>query len=181
MNRRDAEHGRVHPRDRPEGAAPDPEHTFGTRDTTYSDRKRSVRLRAHCGDDPVCNLVLHHENDVTRTGALEEPEDDRCRDVVRDVAYDEERFRVLYVVCDGYLSWHPKNIILFVFHEQGVFGLSVFLGLIIASLIFCIRKIQKKDPLSMAILSTIISLVGVGMVGTILDTSKVVFLFSFEV
>jgi hypothetical protein len=78
---------RVHARHRPERAASHAEQAFGSGDGLYANGERAVLAGARRRNDTVGHLALDHQHDALRPcGTLEQAEDDRRRDVVRDVA-----------------------------------------------------------------------------------------------
>ncbi len=86
----DPDHGRVHLRPRPEGPGRDPKDGLHDRHAPNAHRQCPVRPRARSRQDAVGDLPLERQEDLSRTGRLEEAEEDRGGQVVGDVPDDPE-------------------------------------------------------------------------------------------
>src|SRR5687768_13603872 len=92
----DAKYCRIHTGDRAERAARDVEEPFGVGNALHADRESAILALAGGGRHPDGDLLLYHYHECSRpVCALQQLEEQRRRDVVRDVADDLEIVREL--------------------------------------------------------------------------------------
>ena len=86
----DPDHGRVHLRPRPKGPGRDPKDGLHLRHAPNAHRERPVGPGAGRCEEAVGDLPLERQEDLRRTGPLEEAEEDRRGQIVGDVSDDLE-------------------------------------------------------------------------------------------
>jgi VanZ family protein len=78
---------------------------------------------------------------------------------------------------DSHLSWHIKNLYLHVFFEQGWFGFICFMALVGYTLIRLLSHARHNDALGLTIFASLIPFLAVGMVDSLVDETRIGFLF----
>jgi len=76
-----------------------------------------------------------------------------------------------------HLPLHIKNLWVDVYFEQGLLGLAAFSGLNLYALACGIRLAKRGDLFALTLLSSLAGLLSVGLVGTLYDVPRVIFLF----
>ncbi len=77
----------------------------------------------------------------------------------------------------SHLPLHIKNLWVNIFFEQGLFGLFAFLALTLYALIIGIRIARRGDIFAMTLVSSAMGFFSVGLIGTLYDVPRVIFLF----
>jgi hypothetical protein len=80
-----------------------------------------------------------------------------------------------------HLPWHMKNLVLAVLFEQGLLGVLALGGLVAASVVLLARAIRRGGALAPALLAALAAFLLVGLFDSLLDVSRVAFLFYFLV
>ncbi len=78
---------------------------------------------------------------------------------------------------DSHLAWHVKNLYIQVLFEQGWFGLVCFMTLILYTIVWLLRRAMGDDPISLALFTSLIAFLVVGLVDTLVDETRLGFLF----
>jgi len=78
---------------------------------------------------------------------------------------------------DDHLSSHIENLFLHVLFEQGLFGLFCFLILTAYVLVKLSKQAWQGNPLSIALSTSLIAFITIGMVGSLIDEPRLAFLF----
>jgi len=78
---------------------------------------------------------------------------------------------------DSHLPWHVKNIYLHVLFEQGWFGLSIFLALIVCALTYSLGRAREDGPLGLTLISSLTAFLAIGTVDSLVDETRLAFLF----
>lgn len=80
---------------------------------------------------------------------------------------------------ENHLAWHIFNVWVNLFFELGILGLLVFTAFILFVLIHQIKDILKKNMFSLILFSSFCGFFVVGLVGSLLDSPRILFLFYF--
>ncbi len=78
---------------------------------------------------------------------------------------------------DSHLAWHAKNLYLHVLFEQGWLGLICFMLLVTYTLARLLLRAWDNDPASLAIFASLTAFLVVGMVDSLIDETRLGFLF----
>jgi O-antigen ligase len=80
---------------------------------------------------------------------------------------------------DSHLAWHVKNLYLHIMFEQGWVGLIFFLFLVTYAAVRWLPRVRHNDPLSLALCASLTAFFVVGMVDSLIDETRLSFLFYF--
>lgn len=84
-----------------------------------------------------------------------------------------------FFTADNHLPWHIKNIFISHFFELGITGLMIFIIFLLFVFIHLIKGVLKKDMFSLILFSSFCGFLVVGLVGSLFDSPRIMFLFYF--
>jgi len=76
-----------------------------------------------------------------------------------------------------HLPLHIKNLLVDIYFEQGLLGLAAFCALGWYAAVSGVRKARQGDVFSLTLLSSLMGFLAVGLIGTLYDVPRVIFLF----
>jgi len=83
-----------------------------------------------------------------------------------------------YMIRDfSHVEWHEKNLLLHIFFEQGLLGVTAFALWLVVAAWRQGRLLKNSPPLAYATLTAFVAFLAVGLFGSILDNPPVAFLF----
>jgi hypothetical protein len=72
-----------------------------------------------------------------------------------------------------HLPWHAKNMLLHVFFEQGLIGLTLFVLLWVFALVALLSRMQRADRSAPMLLATLLGVLSVGLFDSLLDFTRI--------
>ena len=103
--------------------------------------------------------------------------DAKGRNILNNGRFVHGTDRWIMVTNWEHLSWHPKNMFLYLYFEYGLIGLGVFLILVSAALLRQLRELRQGSSMAPFLIAAISSFMLVGLFGTLLDVPRVATLF----
>lgn len=77
---------------------------------------------------------------------------------------------------DRHLAWHAKNLLLHILFEQGLAGMAAWLLLIATVVVRLFRQTRQGDMAALALLSSVLGMLVVGLFDSVLDVPRLNFL-----
>jgi len=86
-----------------------------------------------------------------------------------------------FVTSDDHLDWHAKNVIVNIYHDQGVLGVLSFLGLVTLALSCLLKQLVNHNRKAVILLGALTGYLGVGMVASVFEVPQLALLLYFVV
>lgn len=119
--------------------------------------------------------VSRHDNVIAVTDIR--LQDTRGNQLIKNGDFSAGPDRWFFASDFEHLAWHPKNVLLYLFFEQGVFGLLAVLLALGVGVARQFRAMLQGSVLAIGLVTALVAMLAAGITGTLLDAPRIAMLW----